>query len=145
MSENQTETGQETITAEAAQEENNPKASATFWAMVRGAVETRAKNVPSTVVEHYVSKEIAARVQQTIAAIDALKVLDGQLRKLRPDQEQYDVDGKLVAAYYSKAKLEERKKLVEKTERIEAALEGVFERSNFDKLKALKLEGQGNA
>jgi hypothetical protein len=120
------------------------KASAEFWVKVRAQVEETTGEVSGQVVNHFVHEEISGRVDKTIKAVNELKALEGQLRKLRPDQEQYDEAGKLAVAYYSKAKLEDRKKVTEKIERVEAALTDVFQKANFDKLKKLNLEGKGD-
>ena len=121
--------------------EDSNKGTAGFWANVRANVETKTSGVAQEVTDHYVKKEIDSRVEKTIAAIDKLSALEGQWKKIKPDQEQYDGDGKLVSSTYSKAKLEERKKLAEKIERFETALLEVFEKGDFKKLKELNLEG----
>ena len=121
--------------------EGTEKGTLEFWTEVRAAIEAKAAEVPQTVKNHYVDKEIDARVRITISAVDNLSNLDKQLRKVKPDQEQYDKDGKLLVASYSKPKLEERKKLTEEMERIEAALADVFAYRDFEKLKKLNLGG----
>jgi hypothetical protein len=120
------------------------KGSVEFWASVRSQVDAKKNGVAGTVIEHYVEREINSRVEKTIQAIDMLDDLEKQLRKLKPDQEQWDADGKLVSAFYSKAKLEERKKITDKSDRIEAALLDVFEKADFEKFKKLDL-GKGSA
>ena len=123
--------------------EDTKKGTPEFWAGVRAATEARAAEVPQTVTNHYVDKEIDSRVELTISAVDTLANLEKQLKKLRPDQEQYDAEGKLLVASYSKAKLEERKKIIERQERIETALRDVFENGAFEKLKKLDLGTAG--
>jgi hypothetical protein len=137
-------TAMEEIKGEAAGEQREAKASVEFWIKVRAQIEESAGAVSGQVVDHFVQEEIDARVSKTIKAVSELKALEGQLRKLRPDQEQYDGEGKLAAAYYSKVRLEERKKVMEKTERIEVALNDVFQKANFDKLKKLNFEGKND-
>jgi hypothetical protein len=119
------------------------KASRNFWTMVRAEVEQKSPEVKSAVLSHYVEAEINGRVQRAVLAIKTLGDLDKRLRKLRPDQEQYDASGKLVSETYSKAKLEERRKVEEQQARIETALEEVFEKGQFEKL--MKLEFQAAA
>lgn len=119
--------------------DDTKKGTFEFWTEVRAATEAKAAEIPQTVTDHYVEKEIDARVELTIRAIDTLDDLQKQIKKLRPDQEVYDATGNLVSAGYSKIKLEERKKSIERQDRIEAALSDVFENKNFDKLKKLDL------
>ena len=119
--------------------EDTKKGTFEFWTEVRAATEAKAAEVPQTVTNHYVDKEIDARVELTIRTIDALEDLQRQIKKLRPDQEVFDAAGSVVSSGYSKVKLEERKKLMERQERMEAALSEVFENGTFDKLKKLNL------
>lgn len=111
-----------------------------FWAQVRAQVEQDSARVPGDVVDYFASKEVRERIEKTIQTVDALSKLQTDLKKLKPDQEMFDVTGQMVQSYFSKAKLEERKKLVEKIERVEAALRSVFEGRDFDKLKKLNLD-----
>jgi type II secretory pathway component PulC len=110
-----------------------------LWAEVRAAVEKKSAGIPGVVIENLAEKEIQSRVEKTIAVVDALSAAHATLKKIKPDLESFDGEGKLVAATFSKAKHEERKKLQETIERLDAALTEVFENQNFEKLKKLDL------
>ena len=117
-----------------------------FWTAVNAKTAAESGSIKNTVVDHYAHKEIASRVDKTIAAVEALTRLKDMFKKIRADQENYDDAGKLMSATYSKAKTEDRKKLLAKMEPIETALRDVFERAEFEKLKKLNLENkQGGA
>jgi len=119
-------------------EENEPKES--IWARIKEGILAKSTEVPQTVVNHYVDKEIDFRVARTISAIDAAQSLTNLIKKIKPDQESFDGDGKIASATFSKAKTEEKKKLRERLEKIEEALADVFKKSDFDRLKKLNLE-----
>ena len=119
-------------------EETN-KTTADFWTAVRGAVESQSTSIPQTVRNHYVEIEISARVKLTIAAFDELKTISSNIKKIQPDSVAYDIEGKVVSSGFSKAKLDERKKLIERQEKLEKALESAFaEKPNFELLKNAK-------
>jgi len=111
------------------------------WNRVKEGILSASTEVPKTVVQHYVDKEIDSRVAKTIAAIDAATNLEGQIKRIKPDQESFNEAGVPVSATYTKAKVEERKKLQEKLDKVEAALLDAFNDNNFEKLKKLNLEG----
>lgn len=116
------------------------KTVADFWTSVRAGIDERSAVVEETVIEHFAKKEVNVRIDKTIAAIDALKLAEADLKKIKPDLVTYDAEGKETTSGYSKTVAETRKKAREKVERIEAALSDVFNKNNFDKL--LKLQGE---
>lgn len=117
------------------------RASSIFWDNVKEKIATRGAEVGERVVDYYANKEVNERADRALAAVAALQDLEGKIKKIKPDSVQYDLQGKEILSSYSKQTLEERKKLVEQAEKIEAALTDVFaEPPNFDKLKKLKLK-----
>lgn len=120
-----------------------PKTVASFWSAVKSSIDTQTvETVEGRVVEHYTKKEIDARVQKTIDALEALKVVDSELRK-KPDTVTFDAAGNELAAVYSKGQHEARKKQREKADKIHTALTDVFNLGNFDKLGKLKIDASG--
>lgn len=111
-----------------------------FWAEVRSVVERESGGLTQGVVKHFADKELASRAEKTIQAVEQLASFENQLKKIKPDQELFDANGQLVNSYFSKARLEERRKILEKVDRIEVVLRDVFENNSFDKLKKLNLD-----
>lgn len=122
------------------EESKNENKQFELWAEVRAMVEAKSAGIPGMVIENLAGKEIESRVNKTLAAVDALRLARQTLKKIKPDLESFDGEGKLVAATFSKAKHEERKKLQEKIEQLDGALTEVFEKQNFEKLKKFGLD-----
>jgi len=80
------------------------------------------------------SKRSASRPSSR--ALTLLEDTQKELKKIKPEQ-TFDGDGKVLTEFYTKATTEARKKLTEKTARIEAALaQALSETPNFEKLFA---------
>jgi len=81
-------------------------------------------------------KEFKRRSDAATKVVDNLFVLEGNLKKIRPDHVSYTVvEGKRVEhASWSKAKLDERDKLEQQIAQHETALTKAFEEDDWEKL-----------
>lgn len=90
--------------------------------------------VEDQVVEAMVERELKKRSDAIVQGMDMLSKLEADLRKLKPDQETYGPDNKLIAATYSKAKMNERKKLEERTAKAKRVLGKAIDNADFSDL-----------
>lgn len=100
-------------------------------------VELASKSVKDKVVEMLAEKEVQARTDATMSVLAKLNETNKELNKMKPDNVLYDVDGKEVSATYTKAKLDERKKLIEKRDSLDKALTLALVKNDFSKVKEL--------
>lgn len=111
--------------------------SRTLQKEVSEKVELASKSVKDKVVEMLAEKEVQARTDATMNVLAKLNEANKELNKLKPDNVFYDIDGKEVSATFTKAKLEERKKLVEKRDSLDKALTLALVKNDFSKVKEL--------
>lgn len=91
--------------------------------------------VRERVVSLLVEREVATRTDVLDKALVKRTEIERELRKIKPDIEAFDVEGKVVRQDYSKARFEELKKKREELERIEKALDKALVDNDFSKLK----------
>ncbi len=105
-------------------------------------VADQLKSISETVNEKVISvlveREVNKKTDQLVSAIDALQTMERELRKIKPDIEAYDDNGKLVSANWSKAKLEERKKLNERINKARKAINMAVEKGDYSKVGEVK-------
>lgn len=99
-------------------------------------VSDKSKGVKEQVVKALADKEVELRVSCTMACVDKLKEEKNKLNRLKPDTVFFGEDGK-ETKQFSKAKFEERKKLLETIDKLEKALELAFDKNDFQKVKEL--------
>lgn len=87
------------------------------------AVANSTPEVVDGVVQHFVKNEVQNRISMVVAAVSKLQTMDDDIKKFKPDQVSLDEDGNEVSSTFSKAKFEERKKLVEKRDKLASAIE----------------------
>lgn len=117
--------------------ENQVKsASALLSEEVSALVSDKSKGVREQVVKTLADKEVELRVACVMACVDKLKEEKNKLNKLKPDTVFFGEDGK-ETKQFSKQKFEERKKLLETIEKLEAALTLAFDKNEFQKVKEL--------
>jgi hypothetical protein len=78
--------------------------------------------VVGQVVKKLADTEVTRRADALYHAIKLVDECRRELNKLRPDQQQFGPDHKLVGETYSKATMEKRKKLEERTAKLEGAI-----------------------
>lgn len=91
------------------------------------------------VVTQLAAVEIEKRATALAAAVNSAVATKRELYKVKPDIVAYDESGKETSANWSKAKLEEKKKLEEKLAKIDSAIEKALA-GDFSKLLELKAE-----
>jgi len=112
-------------------------ASKTLMKEVSEKVEMSSKSVKDKVVEMLAEKEVQARTDATMSVLSKLNETNKALNKVKPDNVSYDQDGKEVSATYSKAKFDERKKLLETRDSLDKALTLALVKNDFSKVKEL--------
>lgn len=82
---------------------------------------------------------INQRTQLVVSAVKECRSIDEQLKKIKPDQQSFNEAGEVVSESYSKQATESRRKLQEKRQKVEAALEKALASNDWDALaKALR-------
>lgn len=95
-------------------------------------IATLGPSVEEKVVDALVGRELNRRSEALVGAMDKLSKLEGDLKKIKPDQISYDEDGKEVSKTYSKAKTEEKDKLNKKIGKFTAAITKALEKDDFN-------------
>ncbi len=90
--------------------------------------------VADKVVNYFVEIEVDRRVNSLTKSIQELEKLDKDLLKVKPDQKSYSAEGMVVAETFSQAKIDERKKLQEKINKLRKAIEKALNENQFGDL-----------
>lgn len=114
--------------------EQGNKSIGDFLSSVKEKVSASTTDVLDRAKTALVEKELVERKDAFLAALNKLQELQREGKKIKPDDERFDADGKLVSAAYSKAKVEELKKHKEQVAKVEKAIAKAFE-GDFSKLK----------
>jgi len=102
-----------------------------------------APSVEETVVNTLVERELTKRSEAVVQCMDALAKLEGDLKKIKPDQVSFDTDGKIISESFSKNKFEEKKKLIERIGKYTSAITKAIEKADFGDVYNLKNQGAG--
>lgn len=96
--------------------------------------------VNERVIDALVEREVEKRSKMIMDGLEKLRSLQTDLKKIKPDVGQcFDEDGnETKPTQYSKAKYEERKKVLEQINKIQTALELAVEKGDVTKLNELK-------
>ena len=88
---------------------------------------------------HLVEEELKKRTDLILKGFAKKDELEREIRKVKPDQESFDVGGKKLTSTYSKAKVDELKKLADQLSKVESALEKALniDKPCFDKLREI--------
>ena len=92
------------------------------------------EKIQESVVEHLASKELERRTNAVIKVFAELAALEKEVSKIKPDLAQYDSNGDLVVENWSKAKLDERNKKIDKKNKLTAALDKALDKNDFSDL-----------
>lgn len=90
------------------------------------------------VIDKLASAEIEKRADALLNAVNAAIATKRELYKVKPDIVAYSGDGKVATENWSKAKLDEKKKLEEKLAKIEAAVDKAVNKNDFSGVLGLK-------
>lgn len=102
-----------------------------------------APSVEETVVNTLVERELTKRSEAVVQCMDTLAKLEGDLRKIKPDQVSFDSDGKIISESFSKNRFEEKKKLIERIGKYTNAVTKAIEKADFSDVYNLKNQGTG--
>jgi hypothetical protein len=127
----------ETATPAPTDDTKPTRQAVTVLAAVSERIGASGPAVRERVVSALVEREVVARVELLDKALAKRTETEKDLRKLKPDVENYDADGKLVSSSYSKAKADELKKARESLDKLEKALDKALVDNDFSKLREL--------
>lgn len=103
--------------------ESNKKAAATLNEKVAESIAASNPTVVSNVIAALAEVEIKRRTKAVIDALVTLNQFRKEQYKIKPDIVSYNADGSPKDQAWSKAKLEEKKKLEEKIAKYEKAID----------------------
>lgn len=89
---------------------------------VAGRIASLSTAVEASVVDVLAEQVKEKRVKAVLAGLDLKDATEKELKKIKPDQQSFGPDNKLVSETYSKSNMESKKKLEEKLAKVEAAL-----------------------
>ena len=106
---------------------------------VKEVVTERLGSVGPVVRDKVINILVETEVEKrTTAVVNVVRKLDEAVVALRkvnkPDIETFNADGSVASAQFSKTRLDDIKKAKEVVEKLEAALENAFEKSDFTKV-----------
>lgn len=99
-----------------------------------GSPEFRAATIQQ-LIKTLTDAELDRRTQLLADGLVRIKKLEGELRRIKPDQVVYDAAGKEAVSGYSKAKFEEIKKLQDQIQKAGVAVNNALEKADFQKLE----------
>jgi transcription termination factor NusB len=96
------------------------------------------QNVKDQVVNTLFKAELDKRTDACLKVIEKITENEKAYKKAnKPDIETFKEDGKVDTSGYSKAKVEELKKMREEKEKLDTALQNALEKNDFTKLLEL--------
>jgi len=114
-----------------------PSAVKTLQQAVAERIAGSGDAVLERVAEHFADETIKKRVDQVKQAMTQLDNLERDLRKIKADQVAYDESGKVVHTLYSREKLEERKKLTQRIEKVQRAIDKALTKGDYGDIGGL--------
>lgn len=102
---------------------------------VASVVAERSKELKSALVASLAEKELEVRGKALLAVYDEIVKTKAEIKKVKPDHETFNLDGTTATVAYSKAKVEEVKKLNEKLAKLEKAFSLAVDQNDFSKVK----------
>jgi len=101
-------------------------------------VAASAQKVVDGVVEKLTQAEVEKRQNTVIKALDMIQEADKEIKKIKPDQESFDEDNKLVNATYSKDVAKKLKEIKDKKAKLDEAINlALGDKADFSKLNGL--------
>lgn len=97
--------------------------------------------VEDQVVEVLVERELEKRSNAIVKAMDTLSKFEVDLKKIRPDQTSFSETGEKVSETYSKVKLEEKNKLLQKLDKNTKAINKALETGDYQDVYNLNKQG----
>lgn len=114
---------------------DKPKASREIRADVADRLKSVGEPVRAAVTDILYGREEERRVDAVVKVIDEIETKERDLKKIdRGDIEHRDEEGRVVNSYYSKQRIEERKKLREEIGKLNGKLELALVKGDWSKL-----------
>lgn len=107
--------------------------SQTIGAKVAEKISAATNNgsVLQSVIDRLATLEIERRADALLKAINLAFSIKKDLYKVKPDIVAYTLEGTIASEQWSKAKLEERKKLTEKLEKVERIIAKAVDKGDY--------------
>ena len=118
--------------------QNTEHKYSTVLDMFKNRVADSGAQVLDGVVTSLTNAELKKREAMVLKGLEIIQGYDKEIKKIKPDQENYDEHNELVNATYSQSKSKELKGLKEKKAKLDKALDmALGEKPDFSKLKEL--------
>ena len=126
--------------------ENDKVTRETVLVKVSESIAGSGENVRNAVVEELAKREVSRRISAVVSGFDQLAEAKKAFAKIKPDQQSFDGDGKMVVELFSKPKMEELKKAQSLVAKIEKALDlACGEKPDYSLIFNLKGTGDSGA
>lgn len=102
---------------------------------VASVVAEKSKELRAALVTSLADQELEVRGKALMSVYDEIVKTKAEIKKVKPDHETYNLDGTTASATYSKAKVEEVKKLNDKLAKLEKAFSLAVDQNDFSKVK----------
>ena len=89
------------------------------------------------VVDHLTNAEVDRRTEMLVKAMAVREETAKDLKKMKPDQVQYEESGKISMTSFSKTKFDELKKCKDKLAKIDKAINRAINDADYDSLKKI--------
>ena len=125
-------------TTEVKQEEKQLPIAISIANDVKENINGRNNEVKDRIIKDLADKIIIERTQLLSKVLEKRKEADKELKKInRPDQTQYDGNGKEIGSSYTKDLIDKIRKAREKLNRIDKAIKKAIEEANYEEIKKL--------
>lgn len=102
---------------------------------IREAIGERLKdiagNVEDQIINVFVDREVDRRAKAVVNVIDQTIKMEQDLRKLKPDVVTYSDNGDVATSSWTKAKLDEKKKLEERIQKFANAVNKAIDKDDY--------------
>lgn len=113
-------------------------AEKTLQEQVADSLASVSEPVRAAVVSTIVAREVEKKSKILVQALDLLSTAEKDFKKIdRPDVEIFDEEEKAAATYFSKTRVEERRKQRERINKIKGAIEKALTKGDYGDINNL--------
>ena len=106
--------------------------------IIADKLKASAPIVKESIIQQLVDAEILVRKELIITkGLNKLDELNKELKKLKPDNISYDSEGKVLSETWTKAAVDNAKKIKDTITKVENAIEKALTENNYDLLRNL--------